>query len=369
MELGTQEILIALAALVIIGILIDGVRRVRNSRYDRIRMSRRKQPIFDDDSIDEFGSELPNGGARVVAVREECDSEEMQEAIREAAEANKPKLSFSQNKEQSQEQEFTESEAVEAIADSVDNESDEAVQEAVETVDEEQAVSEQVIPEQATSEQASIDTEVDSDSDPAIQPEQSSLALDEPVPVLMDSVDEPDPVKPGSVKQESVEPLFTSHTKTSQASAESTGRQAAAGEVIVFHLRAGDEPFAGNKLLDALVAQQMRYGSMKIFHRHAESDGSGQVLFSMANSVEPGTFDLNAMDSFTTPGVSFFIALDEVDEPSQAFGLMLETIGCVMEAVGGELKDETRSAVTRQTVEHYWQRVRDFERRMLAADA
>ncbi len=65
MEFGAREMMIALGALVVLAIMLDVVRRVRNSRYEKIHMPRRKQPIFDEnDDLDEYGSELPSGGAK-----------------------------------------------------------------------------------------------------------------------------------------------------------------------------------------------------------------------------------------------------------------------------------------------------------------
>jgi cell division protein ZipA len=49
-----------------------------------------------------------------------------------------------------------------------------------------------------------------------------------------------------------------------------------------------------------------------------------------------------------------------------AFDLMAETAQSVADNLAGDLLDETRSATTRQTLEHMRQRVRDLERRMLA---
>ncbi len=93
MEFGAREMMLALGALVVLAIVLDVIRRVRNARYDRIHMSKRKQPIFDSDTgRDEYGSELPGGGARVVGYRNESDVKEMSRAVRQRAEANKPKL-------------------------------------------------------------------------------------------------------------------------------------------------------------------------------------------------------------------------------------------------------------------------------------
>ena len=47
----------------------------------------------------------------------------------------------------------------------------------------------------------------------------------------------------------------------------------------------------------------------------------------------------------------------------QAFEFMLETAQCVVRNLGGELKDERRSVMTPQTIEHCRQRIREFERK------
>src|SRR6187431_2280090 len=64
------EWLIALAILVVVAILLDGVRRMRNARRDALQMSlNMHQGIHRDDELDEFGNEFPSGAARVVAQR------------------------------------------------------------------------------------------------------------------------------------------------------------------------------------------------------------------------------------------------------------------------------------------------------------
>ena len=50
----------------------------------------------------------------------------------------------------------------------------------------------------------------------------------------------------------------------------------------------------------------------------------------------------------------------------QAFDYMVETAQTVARNLGGDVLDETRSVMTRQTLEHCRQQIRDLERRMLA---
>ena len=129
--------------------------------------------------------------------------------------------------------------------------------------------------------------------------------------------------------------------------------------VLVIHLVANKgATVSGAALLTAVVDAGLRYGEMKIFHRHLNSDGSGPVLFSMANLVNPGTFDLNTMNSIDTPGVTFFMALDDVEDAVSGFDDMLNTVNKLTKSLPLNIMDETRSSMTRQTIDHYRQRAK-----------
>jgi cell division protein ZipA len=131
-------------------------------------------------------------------------------------------------------------------------------------------------------------------------------------------------------------------------------------EVLVVHLMANKgETVAGQQLLDAILSVGLRYGAMKIFHRHLNDDGSGPVLFSMANLVNPGTFDLNSMGDLEVPGVTLFMALDDIEDPVSAFNIMIEAIDSIVASLQLNVMDESRSSMTRQTIDHYRQRARD----------
>lgn len=137
-------------------------------------------------------------------------------------------------------------------------------------------------------------------------------------------------------------------------------------EVIIINVMAQTGAFFhGADLMPVLQHYGLRLGSMNIFHRHTETDGRGPIMFSMANMVKPGTFSLNEMDIFATPGLSFFVQLPNRHGNMKAFELMLATANGVKQALDGVLKDERRSVLTRQTVEHCRQRIRDFELALL----
>ncbi len=137
-------------------------------------------------------------------------------------------------------------------------------------------------------------------------------------------------------------------------------------EVLAIYVVARDgEPFKGQDLLQLLLACDLRFGKMNIFHRHEKPGGRGAVQFSVANIAEPGTFDLDRMEEVTTTGVCLFLVLPGPEAPYKAFDYMVETAQVLVKHLDGELRDDAHSALTRQTLEHCRQRIRDFERKQL----
>ena len=91
-----QILILLISALFLIAGIFWGIKRYRRLKYERIKTRLRyKNSENGEDYEEEFGSELPGGGARVVAHRDPDDIETVNSRIREQAEANKPKLSIS----------------------------------------------------------------------------------------------------------------------------------------------------------------------------------------------------------------------------------------------------------------------------------
>ena len=177
------------------------------------------------------------------------------------------------------------------------------------------------------------------------EPKQGDLALDldEPVPTLLTPVEEDDASDNAGNVAKDLPPVE---------------------EVLVINVIARDaDGFKGPALLQNILESGLRFGEMDIFHRHESMAGNGEVLFSMANGVKPGTFDLDDFELFYTPAVSFFLGLPGPRHPKQAFDLMIAAARKLAHELNGELKDDQRSVMTAQTIEHYRQRIVEFERK------
>jgi cell division protein ZipA len=177
-----------------------------------------------------------------------------------------------------------------------------------------------------------------------LEPKQGDLGLDadEPVPTLLIPVEDED----------------------DQLGLKSSKEQLPVEEVLVINVIARDaDGFKGPALLQNILESGLRFGEMDIFHRHESMAGNGEVLFSMANGVKPGTFDLDDFELFYTPAVSFFLGLPGPRHPKQAFDVMIAAARKLAHELNGELKDDQRSVMTAQTIEHYRQRIVEFERK------
>jgi cell division protein ZipA len=133
-------------------------------------------------------------------------------------------------------------------------------------------------------------------------------------------------------------------------------------EVLVLNVTAKHgRVFAGDDLLQVLITLGLKFGDMNIFHKRLSKEHQSTVIFSVANMLNPGTFDLNNMDEFATLGISFFLALPTPINNLDAFEQMLVVAQEIRDTLGGDLKDDHRNGMTGQTIEHYRQRIRDFE--------
>ncbi len=121
----------------------------------------------------------------------------------------------------------------------------------------------------------------------------------------------------------------------------------------------------GPRVLAAAEACGLEPGEMQIFHRHLA--GAGQPLFSMANLVEPGVFPFDAMEGFTTPGVTLFAQLPGPMEAMQTFDQMLAAAQSLASALDGEIQDETHSDLSRQTIEHIREEIQEYGRQLRLA--
>ncbi|QSP94042.1 cell division protein ZipA [Marinobacter salinisoli] len=339
--MSLREWLFAIGALLIIGIVIDGIRRIHRARKDSIAISsgmgadELKESPLDED----YNPELPNGGARTISreTLEERGYVKRERSNRFGSPKPKPTRPVVGKTEPEEDRGESESEA------DWDN---------------------GVAGQDASLEQP--DTGWGATDD---EPVADDEILGEPRVVTPQPVPKPEP----KTSDEEELPTVTEveeDTARREPAKPKEGRPLAganrpeAREVVVINVLARDNAeFKGPDLQKLFEACGLEYGDMDIYHRHESADTTSPVQFSVASAVEPGTFKPKDIPALSTPGISFFMSMPGPHNALQAFDFMLETAQCVVRNLGGELKDERRSVMTPQTVEHCRQRIREFERK------
>lgn len=194
----------------------------------------------------------------------------------------------------------------------------------------------------------------------AVAEVQTELAFDEP-----QEPQEPQLNFSALTDEELQQDAFSQPEQQPEAEQQAAAAPEPAEVLILYVLLPEHKDMKGPDLLSALLTLGFKYGDMDIFHRHQDSAGSGAVLFSLANMFNPGTFDLENIDKLSTRGVSLFMTLPGPGEPLGNFNLMHNAAKKLAEEFGGQVLDGQRSVLTVQTVRHYVDKIREFQRQQL----
>ena len=116
-----------------------------------------------------------------------------------------------------------------------------------------------------------------------------------------------------------------------------------------------------------LLTLGFKFGDQDIFHRHVNSYGKGPVLFSLANMFKPGVFDIDNLENFETQGISLFMILPIEGDPHQVFNMMHNAARKLADEFGAQVLDGRRSVLTKQGLQQYVEKIREFERKRMIA--
>lgn len=106
------------------------------------------------------------------------------------------------------------------------------------------------------------------------------------------------------------------------------------------------DTFPGEELILTMRGLGLRHGKFGIFHHHEGDDDA--VVFSVANLLEPGSFDLANIKDQSFPGVSLFLVLPGPVAGPQAFDRMVGTARTLAKTLGGEVLDANGSSFSIQ---------------------
>lgn len=127
--------------------------------------------------------------------------------------------------------------------------------------------------------------------------------------------------------------------------------------ITLYVVAAEGYQFAGRQIVDNLQDLGFEFGEYQIFHRHLNNDSSHPVLFSAANMMQPGIFDLNTIDQFHTVGLVFFMHLPSVGNDITNLRTMLHSVERFAQAMGGFVLNDQQQLFDDQSRQDYLLRV------------
>ena len=134
--------------------------------------------------------------------------------------------------------------------------------------------------------------------------------------------------------------------------------------LVIFHVVARQaEAFTGPMIMRMMAELELEYGDLGIYHYNIERLNKKQSVYCVANMLKPGNFDLNAMEEFSTRGLTMIMQLPGPEDGLKAFNIMVEHAQRLTAFLNGELLDEDRNPLTKQTISLYKERVQLFSLR------
>lgn len=132
--------------------------------------------------------------------------------------------------------------------------------------------------------------------------------------------------------------------------------------ITLFVVAREGQAFHGPDLVVAAEKAGLDFGDMGIFHRLLDGKRELGPIFSVANMLKPGNFDLGRLESLRTPGLSFFMTLPAPIPALDAWDAMLPTSQRMAELLDGLVLDDERNALGRQRIAHIRDELRGWDR-------
>lgn len=139
------------------------------------------------------------------------------------------------------------------------------------------------------------------------------------------------------------------------------------GKIVTVRLMSRDrQGFPADRLVLALRDAGLRHGRYGIFHLPVD-DAADVARFSVANLIEPGSFDLTRLRTERYPGISLFLGLPGPPDGVGAFDQMVGLARRMAAELGGDLVDEQGSTLSIQRERFLREEIIQFQHRQTKA--
>lgn len=134
-------------------------------------------------------------------------------------------------------------------------------------------------------------------------------------------------------------------------------------KIVTLYLAAkAGQALNGADIIVAAERAGLVYGHMGVFHRLVDGHPERGPVFSVANIMKPGSFDMATIQELQTPAIAFFLTLPAPVAALDAWDTMLPTAQRMGELLDGVVLDEQRNAIGRQRIAHIRDELRAYDR-------
>jgi len=151
------------------------------------------------------------------------------------------------------------------------------------------------------------------------------------------------------------EPSKNDTAETTEAEPEAESGRKNSGIIVLYILSKPNQKLSGSQINSAAQAMGLQFGEMNIFHYQP----GNRIVFSLANMLEPGSFDPDTIHDLKTSGVTIFMQISGND-PLDDLTEMLQRSYQLAGLLDARLCNHKREPLTEQDAENYRSQVRDF---------
>lgn len=119
-----------------------------------------------------------------------------------------------------------------------------------------------------------------------------------------------------------------------------------------------DNPIDGLRLMQLINEHSLKLNEAGFFQSRGDD---GNIHFKIANIVSPGTFNLSAMQGFTTEGLMLFTVRKETNQPKASWLQMWQLAERIVVIFSAELRDEQHQLLTEERLAQLQQCVMQWE--------
>ena len=127
-----------------------------------------------------------------------------------------------------------------------------------------------------------------------------------------------------------------------------------------------DNKLRGPDIVVAAEKAGLVFGYMNVYHRLVDGRPDAGPVFSVANIVKPGSFDMADIERLETPAIAFFLTLPAPISALDAWETMEPAAQRMADLLDGVVLDEERNALGRQRVQHIRDELRAYDRQHAA---